>query len=214
MLPGGNGGLPGSIGAGPNDDTAIVFEAQGNSFDEANAYIRASNGYNDLTLGLALGFHDVARASVAEGSGVWNAQRLNINRPLTVPGAGPGGSNLDLPIEWFELNPLRSGTSDPASDKYDSHTLWAATGEMIEMRVPWAMVGLADPSSLAGLVVAADGSLSTAPVDCVGITVVDGDDAQTTAGYAWEPWNSVSWRERPKAGLQTFVDMVRELNGQ
>ncbi len=106
VVPGGNGGLPDAVGTGPDDDTAIVFEHDGMAYHEANAFIRASNDHNDLTLGLALGFHDVDRAAIAEGSGVWNPQRMNINRPLTIRGAGPGGRNLDLPIEWFDLNPL------------------------------------------------------------------------------------------------------------
>ena len=67
------------------------------------------------------------------------------------------------------------------------------------------MVGLSDPSSRAGLVVSAEGELSTAEVERLGITVAVGAVGEDTTGYAWEPWNAVSWRERTKEGLQLFV---------
>jgi len=205
VVPGGNGGLPGAPALGAAADTAIVVGPG----HEANAFIRASNDYNDLLLGRRLGFYDVVDADLLEGSGVWNRQRLAVNRPLDIPVL-----DIALPIEWFDLNPLPTGSSDPASSDYDSRTLWAAQGNVIEMRVPWGMIGLSDPSSRAALVVSADGALSTAEVDRVGITVAVGTSGWETAGYAWDPWNSVTWNERPKFGLQVFLDAVTEVNGQ
>jgi hypothetical protein len=89
--------------------------------------------------------------------------------------------------------------------------VWAATDNVVELRVPWAMAGLADPSSRAGFVVSAEGELSTAEVERLGITVAVGAGGEDTAGYSWEPWNAVTWRERPKAGLQQFLDAVDDV---
>lgn len=203
VVPGGNGGLPGVPGVGASADTAIVV---GPGY-EAKAFVRASNDYNDLILGKRLGFYDVVDADLVEGSGVWNPQRLAINRPLTIPVL-----EIVQPIEWFPLNPLPSGSSDPGNADYDSRTVWAADGKVIEMRVPWAMVGLSDPSSRAALVVSPDGGLSTAEVKRLGITVAIGSTGTETAGYTWEQWNAVTWNERPKAGLQEFVDAVAQVN--
>lgn len=204
VVPGGNGGLPGSPGRGASSDTAVVV---GPGW-EANAFVRASNDYNDLVLGRRLGFYDIADADLVEGSGVWNPQRLNLNRPLTIPVL-----EIDQPIEWFDLNPLPTGSSDPNSQDYVSRTVWAAQGNVIEMRLPWGIVGLSDPSSRAALVVAADGRLSTAELERLGITMVVGSNTFETDGYGWEPWNAVTWSERPKVGLQVFVDAVHDVNG-
>ena len=204
-VPGGNGGLPGAPGVGAGADTAIVV-GPGAS---AAAMVRASNDYNDLVLGRRLGFFETVDADLREGSGVWNPQRLNVNRPLTVPVLG-----IEQPIEWFDLNPLPTGSSDPGADDHDSRTIWAAADSVVEMRVPWAMVGLSDPSSRAALVVGPDGALSTALVERLGITVAVGDAGEDTAGYAWEGWNAVTWRERLKDGVPIFVDAVREVSAE
>jgi len=54
--------------------------------------------------------------------------------------------------------------------------------------------------------------LSTAEVEVLGITVALGSIGLETDGYSWEGWNSVTWIERPKVGLQVFLDAVAEVN--
>ncbi|MCP4963522.1 MAG: hypothetical protein GY925_30175 [Actinomycetia bacterium] len=206
-VPGGGGGLPGSGGAGTDADTAIVVGPG----HEAGAYVRASNDYNSLVMGLGLGFFAVDQADVEEGSGVWNPQRLIINRPLHIPVV-----DIERPAEWFDLNPLPTGSSEPASPLFDSRTLWAASGSVIEMRVPWAVIGFSDPSSRSGLAVSRDGILSTHEVERLGITVAigvtaTGPAAQSTNGYAWEPWQAVEWTERTKAGLRALIDVLAQV---
>ena len=205
VVPGGNGGLPGATAVGTEADTAVVVGPG----DTAAAFVRASNDYNDLVTGRRRGFYATVDADLLEGSGVWNPQRLNVNFPLTVPVL-----DIEQPIEWFDLNPLPTGSSAPGAVDFDSRTVWAAEGSVVEMRVPWAMVGLSDPSSRAGLVVSPEGDLSTAAVERLGITVAVGAGGEDTAGYAWESWNAVTWRERLKEGVHVFVDAVREVNAE
>lgn len=203
IVPGGNGGLPSAPGVGSDADTLIVVGPG----DEASAYVRASNDYNALVLGRRLGYFAVDDVDLTEGSGVWNPQRLVVNRPLKIPVI-----ELEQPIEWHDLNPLPTGSSRPDDPGFDSRTVWAAQETTIELRVPWSMVGLSDPSSRAALVVSNDGALSTVEVERMGITVAAGQTGEVTNGYAWEPWNAVSWHERPKVGLDLFVAAVEEVS--
>jgi len=202
VVPGGNGGLPGAPGVGSDADTAIVVGPG----PTAGAFVRASNDYNAIILGHQLGFFDPDEADIEEGSGVWNPQRLNINRPTRIEAL-----DIEQPAEWFDLNPLPTGSSDPADPTFDSRTVWAADGDVVELRVPWAIIGFGDPSSLAGLVVTPEGGIETVEVERLGLTVGVGAQGIDTAGYAWEPWNAVTWTERPKAGLQTWIDAVAEV---
>ena len=204
VVPGGNGGLPGAAGVGEAADTAIVIGPG----HEANAFVRASNDYNDLILGRRLGFYEVAAADTEEGSGVWNPQRLATNRPLTIPIL-----EVDHPIEWFELNPLPTGSSDPTREDYDSRTIWAGRGAVVELRVPWGMVGFSDPSSRSALVISATGGLSTHEVSALAISIAFGSEDVADFDYRWDPWNAVEWVERPKRGLQAFIDAVSEVTG-
>lgn len=203
VVPGGNGGLPSAPGVGPSADTAIVVGPAG----EANAYVRASNDYNALVLGRRLGYFAVDDVALAEGSGVWNPQRLNVNRPLQIPVL-----ELEQPVEWQDLNPLPTGSSSPDDPNFDSRTVWAAEDDIIELRVPWSMIGLSDPSSRAALQVSSDGELSTVEVERMRITVAVGPSGEETTGYTWAPWNAVSWHERPKVGLDLFVEAVEEIS--
>lgn len=200
LVPGGNGGLAGVPGVGAGADTALVVSDAG-----AFAYVRASNDVNDVVYGAVFGFYPVDDAAVREGSGVWNPQRLITNRPFRLPVSGE-----QVPAEWFDLNPLPRGVSDPDHPAFDSRTIWAASGSVVELRLPHAMVGFADPSSLLGLVVGEDGAIGTTPVDRIRLTVVLDDEVVET-DYGWDPWNRVTWRERPKAGFDELARTVQRL---
>ena len=80
------------------------------------------------------------------------------------------------------------------------------------MRLPYQAIGFSDPSSLQAYRIQMDGSVTLETVDRVGITVVVGDQTFPTAGYAWEPWQSVEWHERQKAGIQAFSDALHSTN--
>jgi hypothetical protein len=63
---------------------------------------------------------------------------------------------------------------------------------------------------LSALKVGSDGALTTDEVARVGIVAsADGTTIETN-GYGWEPWQKVTWHERPKAGLDAFAEAVRE----
>lgn len=209
VVPGGNGSLPGladAFGVGADADTAVVVSADG-----THAYVRASNDPNDILYGRVRGYYPVDRAALALDSGVWNAQRLITNRPYVVPTTGE-----PRPAEWFDLNPLPQGVTDPAHPAFDSRALWAASGVTVELRVPHMVVGFSDPSSLQAWRIADDGAIHTETVERVGLSVAWGS-AQTvvanaiTTSYGWDPWNRVQWRERPKAGFEALRDVVRRL---
>ncbi|MGH8974827.1 MAG: hypothetical protein ACRD0C_16695 [Acidimicrobiia bacterium] len=201
VVPGGNGGLPDRPGVDPDADYAVTVS--GGAAGQATAWVRASNDPYTLVYGAARGYFPVDPRSIEPGSGAWNPYRLIINRPLTNPQSGER-----YPVEAFEAGRLRAGTSDPAKPGFDSRATWYARGTDLEIRLPWMMAGLSDPSSRQGLVVGPDGELSTAPVPAVGITVATGGE-QLAGRYSWAPWDAPTFHERPKAGLETFAAELR-----
>lgn len=170
-------------------DAAVVLRAS-----EARAFVRRSNDPNTALYGRSDG-------------GPWNEQRLITNRAQVVPTTGER-----FPVEWHELNPLHAGVSDPGHPDFDSRTLWARRGDVVELRLPYMMVGYADPSSLQALRVAADGTLSTETVERLGIAVGRRTDVTETRGYAWEPWNGVEWVDRPKVGFSELAETLEDLS--
>lgn len=197
---GGGGALPGTTTAVDDADVVLrVAEA------EARVWIRASLDPNTHLYGPEVGSLDAAPDDLDAGSGAWEPVRQLVNHPLTIPTTGE-----TRPAEWHEINPLVRGTTDPSSPDFDAHATWAADEGILELALPWGLLGFADPSSRRFLVPADGGGFDTETVERLGITLVVGDGPRTdTNGYAWEPWQSVTWHERPKHGLATLVADLR-----
>jgi hypothetical protein len=57
------------------------------------------------------------------------------------------------------------------------------------------------------------GPVRTLDVERIGIAVIaEGGELLTTSGYAWEPWQRVTWHERRKAGFDDLGATMRELS--
>jgi hypothetical protein len=154
--------------------------------------------------GLGFGYLDVRAADLRQGSGVWRRPQLILNRPLEIPVTGQS-----IPIELQDLSrhPWRG-------EEEDSRTLGAREQQVVELRIPWALLGFADPSSRTLVSPRPDG-ISTEqlpPGATLGVEVFDrnGDQlGEAVGGYGWEPWQSVSWSERPKAGADGLGEAFR-----
>jgi hypothetical protein len=158
--------------------------------------------------GLGRGYIDVDEADMKPGSGVWVHPLQIVNRPYTVPATGE-----KRPVELHELGNLPIGGGDPEADDFDSRTLVAAKGKVVEIRLPWALLGFADPSSLKLYEEQPDGATKTVDARRVGIAVLsEGTALLETSGYAWDPWQRVDSHERRKAGFDGLGEAMRELS--
>ncbi len=198
VISGGNGGLPGLPGKSPTADYAVVL-GPGRT---GQVYAEASNDQFSLLWGKWKGYVPFDQAAAAPGSGVWYPERLITNRPLVIPSTGQR-----LAAEFFDAGQMRYGTSDPAAADFDCRATWAA-GDCIEVRLPYEAIGFSDPSSLQALTVQPDSSLTTETVTRVGVDIAVGSVLCHTNGYAWDPWQKVSWHERLKAGVQQYEQAV------
>jgi hypothetical protein len=204
VIAGGSGGLPGS-GAQPEADAAVVL-GPGTA---AEALVRASNDPFGIRFALVAGYFPAEPADYEPSSGVWNEQRLLTSYPLTVATTGE-----TVPAETFPAGHLVYGSTDPNAADYDSRAAWYRRGSLVELRVPYAVMSVADPSSRQALVVAADGTITTAPFERVGISVVVADQVHRTAGYTWEPWNAVEWHDRLKVGVEVIREAMANPSGR
>ena len=198
VLDGDSGGLPGTDGAAPGADYAVVLDEDG-----GRMMVRASNDPYLIQYAWIRSYESVDPADLVEGSSVWNVHRLVVNRPLTVPTTGK-----ELDAETISPGDMVHGSSDPSDTEFNSRSTWSANGHVIEVRVPYQAIGFSDPSSLQAYRIAPDGVVSTETVERIDITVVVGGDVFDTTGYAWEQWQSPDWHERAKAGSDVFSSTV------
>jgi hypothetical protein len=204
VRPGENRGLPNTRGVYPEADVAVVLGPD----DEAELLQAAWWEPTRIRYGLGFGYIEVDRAQMQQGSGAWVRPLQILNRPTTVPVTGK-----EKPVELHELGPFSFGSSDPQSRDFDDRTIVAAEDDVVELRLPWALLGFSDPSSLTLYDEQPGGATRTLAADRLGIAVQAGDETLLeTSGYGWEPWQGVTWHERRKAGFDDLARTMRELS--
>ncbi|WP_217991146.1 hypothetical protein [Mobilicoccus massiliensis] len=214
VVPGGGLPLPGGGGA-PVQDVAVVVDPQ------ARTAVCLVRGELDPVRLDGLPASAVPRAD-ADG---WSMQRLTLNRPYVVPGLG-----RSLAADFLEVGRLVEGDWDAgrgntlATWRYDPGG-GAGGGATLRLRLPWGLLPFADPSSRTVVVPtpakgpAPTGSakLEETPtgvrVDGLRLTVSPSGGDPVTVPITWETWNTASYTERLKPGLDGLSRAFRELTG-
>jgi hypothetical protein len=160
----------------------------------------------------------------------WHLYRLLTNRSLVVNGER-------LPAEFLDVGELVEGTWDPADSDYDSLATWnllrhgggdSEPETTIRLRLPWAMLGLSDPSSRTALGEGTPASTVRIPGLTLRLSTADdgaddgADDADEPGNgpgngplrvtYSWPTWNSTGYTERLKRGADRLARAFAELN--
>ncbi|RFU67530.1 hypothetical protein D0469_14890 [Peribacillus saganii] len=76
-------------------------------------------------------------------NGHFHPIRLALNKAITIP-----STNETIPFQGYETGVLKFGNGNPHSKDYDSLTDISISNDkqIVEMRIPWAMLNLKDPS--------------------------------------------------------------------
>jgi len=132
--------------------------------------------------------------------GVFLPWKLLLSRPVVLPLTGQR-----LPAEEADIGAWRMGITDPDSPAYDSLADWYARGDILEVRIPWMMLGFTDPSGpfvwnwphLAGRIepVPASGVWMEVHLSGEGAEIPNAGGAML---YSWRGWQLPEYHERPK----------------
>jgi hypothetical protein len=181
--PAAGGGLRDARGAVPGADVAIVAGPGERARVEQAAWLdpvpHAWPGDVPLT------------EAMAPGSGAWSAPRQIVSRRLRHP-----DGRVEEPV-LVEHGELRWGARD-------TRALVAGRGRVLELRVPWALLSVSDPSSRRALDLRPGQPVGTRELGRVGIAAVAAGGAPVTGSYRWAGWQRVDWHERRKAGWATL----------
>lgn len=192
---------------------------------EPESEVRTASNYDFTTRlwGVINGMAPVQEAEMQDDSGVFSPWKLIVDMEFSPPWAKYYRPYRDIPAGL-----LPRGTTDPSSPDYNSLAMWQAKGNVVEMRIPWMLLGFADPSSLNVISYGEkNGKLLTEKVN--GIRFVpwivdrstgevrglgDGSDVVDVSKqplYKWKPWNQVKYQERPKKSYAIMQQAFREL---
>ena len=188
--------LPSLVGPpapGSNDrmgDAALTFDLVNRT---GQAYLR------DVLDPLPLDYPKVLRTSG------WRPFQLIVNRDLTVPSTG-----RRLPAEIIDAGALRYGSWNPDDKDSDSRALWRVEDGDLVVRVPWALLGYADPS--AHKIGVPNGQrLDLVVSPGAGVVVSASGTDQSVGDVTWVNWNRPYWTERIKQGAEAVRDAALDL---
>lgn len=126
--------------------------------------------------------------------------KLAVSRELKLPQTGE-----TIPFEEFNAGFMRSGITDPESPDFDNLADWYADGDILEVRIPWMLLGYTDPSSRKvwdypyeadELKPVPAGPLRVHPVLRAVDETVDGK--VPALSYSWDGWDEATYHEREK----------------
>ncbi|TLS52667.1 hypothetical protein FE782_08535 [Paenibacillus antri] len=225
-LPGGNRHAEELRGLTLDEGLETVVELSG---EEAGRIRIASNYDFHTRLYRHAGMEPVDPQALRDDSGLFHPWRLVVSYKLEYP-----DSRFEHPFKDVDVGELIRGTSDPEDPDYDSKAMWQTDGEVVELRIPWMLLGFADPSSLQAINYedVKNGKLGTSFVDGVLlfpwiadnttgelIGMPSGSNAEpypvsTLPLYKWEGWEDVDVKyvERPKQSYYLMQEAMKEVN--
>jgi hypothetical protein len=135
-----------------------------------------------------------------------------------------GRDGTHYPARTYSRSPLRHGSTDPGSPAYDSLADWIASadGTTIELRIPWGLLNVTDPSSHR---VIDERERRTGPVETsitegfrFHVVALDSDRVvdQLPRGnayplYTWPGWEQPTYHLRPKRSYEILRRKLREI---
>lgn len=144
------------------------------------------------------------------GAGTFLPWRLALSRGIFLPNTGE-----TIPFEEFEVGRMTRGVTDPDSPAYDSLSDYEVRGDVLEIRIPWTMLGFTDPSQLEVWDnLYQEGKVS--PTTTQGLRVYPalnaGSGAEKTGSeiipteYDWQSWDVPTYHERTKKSYPVVKD--------
>jgi hypothetical protein len=110
---------------------------------ESQVKIASNYDFHARLYGNLYGMLKVKPEEMKDDSGIFAPWKLAVDLEQTPP-----DSKAYSPFQDVPAGLLKRGTTDPASNDFDSLAMWQAKGNIVEMRIPWMLLGFTDPSSL------------------------------------------------------------------
>lgn len=167
---------------------------------------------------------DVAPEELEDDSGIFKPWKLVVSYLLEPPDA-----RAKHPFTDIEVGEMLRGNSNPDDPNYHSKAMWQAKGQVLEIRIPWMLLGFSDPSSLQAISYEDTGTKSFASSVVDGIRImpwVARSDAKGSSStgeapypvsqlplYTWSRWEDVDVRyvERPKQSYGIMKQAMHEV---
>ncbi|QAA34473.1 family 2 glycosyl transferase [Clostridium manihotivorum] len=147
-----------------------------------------------------------------KNSSIFNAMYLCLNRELFLP-----QDKKELPLESYETGKLVEGNGNPDSKNFNSLTDFYINKENIEIRIPWQLLNVMDPSSKlimddfyekSGVSPLKISGLYAGGIVIRGNSVLVNSDMKL---YSWKQWDIPTYHERLKPSYYILKDEFKKI---
>lgn len=144
-------------------------------------------------------------------SGIFNPIYLCLNRELVLP-----LDNTTVPFSKYETGKLKFGNSNPSSKEFDSLADFNINKDEIEIRIPWQLLNVMDPSSKKNMDDLYKNGIQPKSMEGVyigGLLLKDDKVLQNLSSkkYDWNKWDNPSYHERLKPSYYILQKAFKEI---
>lgn len=149
-----------------------------------------------------------------KNSGIFNPMYLCLNRELYLP-----EDKVKLPLSKYETGKLMQGNGNPKDKNYNSLTDYAYADGVLEIRIPWQLINVMDPSEK----MAMDDFYTVQgikPMEIKGLSsqgiLISGEKMiySEEFNYTWNRWDLPTYHERLKPCYYILKDAFKSIGGE
>lgn len=139
-------------------------------------------------------------------SGLFTGMYHALSKELKIP-----GTNEVIPFSKYEAGLLRQGISDPTHPDYDSLADYYQTYDYIEIRIPYLLLNIMDPSTKTRMSnFKGDNVFTGQPFESIYIGVGTSNSSITLSPFTWDNWEYPTYHERLKLSYYVVRDALKQ----
>ena len=144
-------------------------------------------------------------------SGRFNPEILALNKEITLP-----VDQQTIPFSRYETGKLTYGNGNSQSTDYNSLADFIIKDNNLEMRLPWALLNVTDPSTkmvMDNMYIGGLQSVKTNAFYIGGLLLKNKQVVESTAMnlYSWQEWETPTYHERLKPSYYIMQDAFEKL---
>lgn len=179
-----------------------------------NSTIKVQSYYDVFSYSYGGKYSGVETNKEGKDSSKFNPIYLCISGPIHLP-----EDNKDIPLRKKETGKLTYGNGNPKDDDYNSLADFYINENVIEIRIPWQLLNVMDPSSKCVM----DDFYKVGgiqPLEIQGINIgtyiygVDNSNKIDLKRYEWAKWEIPTYHERLKSSYYILQDAMSKIGEQ
>jgi hypothetical protein len=146
-----------------------------------------------------------------KNSGIFNPMYLCLNKELYLP-----QDKTKLPLDKYETGKLFYGNGNPKSKDFNSLADFYISEDNIEIRIPWQLLNIMDPSSKTAMDDLYKGEIKGIKINGInsGIILIRDEkviEESSMAMYSWKEWEEPSYHERLKPSYYILKEAFKKI---